>query len=287
MSYSYSSEKELILFSDESVTKGEYYSNYYGGVLVGASQYIRIQKRLEKTREEVDIRSELKWSKVTQNWLEGYKKIIDVFFDEILQDKLKVRIMCRQNAHRPINLSDEQKEHQYFLLYYQFIKNAFGLERMKPKEIINLRFFFDQFPDKKEKVELFKDHIMNLQDKKFKKAKLNIKRENITEARSHDHIILQCLDIVLGSMAFRMNDKHLEKPKGSRTRGKRTIAKEELYKHIRKHICRIKPNFNIGTSTAKTEKYPHRSDLPYAHWIFKPNQSIYEPSFTKKQRTKN
>ena len=288
MAYSYSSEKELILFSDESITKGEFYSNFYGGVLVGASQYLRIQKKLENTRGEAGIKSEIKWSKVTPDWLDGYKKIIDAFFEEILAEKLKVRIMFRQNAHTPINLTSEQKEHQYFLLYYQFIKNAFGLDKLKPvHSSMNLRFFFDQFPDKKEKSELFKDHIMNLQDFKFKGSGLQIKRENINEARSHEHIILQCLDVVLGSMAFRLNDRHKIKPEGKRVRGKRTIAKEELYKHIRNHICKIKSNFNIGTSTAGTSQYPDRADLPYAHWMFIPRQSRFEPSFTKNHKKKN
>lgn len=219
--------------------------------------------------------------------LEAYKKIIDAFFEEILADKMKVRIMCRQNAHVPMNLTAEHREHEYFLLYYQFIKNAFGFDQLSPAGQIHLRFFFDQFPDKIEKVELFKDHIVKLQDRKFKEARLAIRREDINEARSHDHTILQCLDIVLGSMAFRLNDKHKIKPEGSRIRGKRTIAKEELYKHIRKNICKLKPNFNIGMSTAGTEKYPNRSDLPYAHWIFRPRDFKYEPSFTKNHQDKN
>ena len=37
-------------------------------------------------------------------------------------------------------------------------------------------------------------------------------------------------------MAFRLNDKHKIKPPGQRTRGKRTIAKERLYKHISQRI---------------------------------------------------
>ncbi len=53
----------------------------------------------------------------------------------------------------------------------------------------------------------------------------------------------------LGAMAFRLNDKHLVKPPGQVRRGKRTIAKEKLYKHILGRIRQLYPNFNIGEST--------------------------------------
>ena len=39
---------------------------------------------------------------------------------------------------------------------------------------------------------------------------------------------MQCLDIVLGAMAFRLNDMHKEKRPDTNRRGKRTIAKEKL-----------------------------------------------------------
>ncbi len=78
---------------------------------------------------------------------------------------------------------------------------------------------------------------------------------------------MQCLDIVLGSMAFRLNDMHKEKPEGQKRRGKKTIAKEKLYKHINKYIREIKPGFNIGISTGTNsgfDKWEH----PYRHWKF-------------------
>lgn len=35
-------DKEYIIFCDESDVAGKYYSNFYGGVLVGSSQYDRV-----------------------------------------------------------------------------------------------------------------------------------------------------------------------------------------------------------------------------------------------------
>ncbi|MDO8588063.1 MAG: hypothetical protein Q7T82_13640 [Armatimonadota bacterium] len=49
------------------------------------------------------------------------------FFDEVRGGSLKVRIMFTQNAHVPQGLSKADLELQYYKLYYQFIKHAFGL----------------------------------------------------------------------------------------------------------------------------------------------------------------
>jgi hypothetical protein len=70
------------------------------------------------------------------------------------------------------------------------------------------------------------------------------------DVSSKDHVILQGLDIILGAIQFRLNDKHLEIPQGKKRRSKRTVAKEEVYKYINSRIGAIYPNFNIGVSTA-------------------------------------
>jgi hypothetical protein len=276
-------EKELILFSDESIGKGRYYSNFYGGVLVGASAYEEITRSLIEVRNETELQGELKWSKCTESRLKGYCSVIDHFFDFVVADRLRVRIMFRQNAQVRENLSEDQIDKQYFLLYYQFIKHAFGLDWLGLADrSIRLRLYFDQFPDTREVAKEFRVYLKRLETGYFAKSAITVHEEDIAEVRSHEHILLQCLDIVLGSMAFRLNDMHKEKPEGQRRRGKRTIAKEKLYKFIRSRIIEIKPNFNIGESTRGTERYPNERDLPYAHWRFIPKNSHYYPEMTKR-----
>lgn len=110
--------------------------------------------------------------------------------------------------------------------------------------------------------------------------KVYIKRENITEVVSHNHVILQCMDIILGSMNFRLNDFHKEKLPNSSKRGKKTIAKEKLYKHILNRIRKVHPNFNIGIST---ELHNWNTwTIPYRHWRFIPSDSTYYTKFTKR-----
>lgn len=277
-------EREYVLYCDESVKDGKYYSNFYGGALVGASHLDAVRSRLDKAKLKLNLHSEAKWQKVTAPYLEKYKALMDEFFDEVIAGRVKVRIMFRQNARKPVGLTPEQIEQTYYRLYYQFIKHAFGFAYMtKHAGPVALRVYFDQFPDTGEQVARFRRYILGLnQSDAFRKARIRIRESDLTEVRSHDHVILQCLDVVLGAMTFRLNDLHLEKPTGSRRRGARTRAKEQLYKHIRSRICEVKPNFNAGITTGGSCQ--DRWTQPYRHWLFEPTDHEYDPSLTKPRK---
>jgi hypothetical protein len=257
-------------------------------LLVGASQYERITQRLNAIKQELNLFGEVKWEKVTERYLPKYEILMRHFFKEVAGRNVKVRIMFRRNAFKPSGLTPEQIEMQYFLLYYQFIKHAFGLEFIAPSEDgRKLRLYFDQFPESRENVERFKGYLLALQkSKKFTTTNFILRKEDVTEIRSHDHVLLQCLDVVLGSIAFRLNDKHKEKPLGKTRRGKRTRAKEALYKTILGEIRKIHPSFNIGVTTSSRGNLKDRWENPYLHWRFQPKSAQYEAMLTKRGQRK-
>jgi hypothetical protein len=277
-------EKEYILFCDESDRVGRYYSNFYGGLIVAASQYEKVTKRLNAVKQELNLHGEVKWEKVTERYLPKYENFIKQFFQEIAEKTVKVRIMFRQNAHKPTRLTEEQIEGEYFLLYYQFIKHAFGLEFIEPTDTgTNIRLYFDEFPETREKVERFKGFLLALQkSRKLQAAKVVLTKDNLTEVRSHDHVLLQGLDIVLGAMSFRLNDKHKEVPPGKKRRGKRTRAKESLYKLILAEVRELRPGFNIGVTTSLGGNPKGRWESPYLHWAFTPHDFTFEFELTKR-----
>ena len=277
-----SNEKEYVLYCDESIKEGQYYSNFYGGVLVGATQLQAVSDRLNACKAVQNCLGEVKWQKVTDNYLDKYVALMDAFFDEVAGGCVKVRIMFRQNARKPRGLTPLHIEQGYFILYYLFIKHAFGFAAM-PEHAgpVRLRVYFDQFPDTGEQVARFRGFMLALNaSPAFKGARLSIAPEDLTEVRSHDHALLQCLDVVLGAMAFRLNDLHRAIPAGSKRRGKRTIAKEKLYKHILARVRAIYPNFNIGITTGGG--FGGRWEQPYRHWAFVPKDHAYDESLTKR-----
>lgn len=276
-------EKEYIIFCDESEASGRFYSNFYGGAIVGSSHYGLVTERLNAEKKRLNLFGEVKWSKVSEPYLGKYQELMAKFFEEIRPGHVKLRIMFRQNIHAATGLTKEQIEGSYFRLYYQFIKHAFGLAYHPPApDKTRLRLYFDEFPETKEAVTQFKGFILGLKDNsKIHQAGFTINPSDIAEIRSHDHVLAQCLDIVLGAMAFRLNDKHKEIPPGGTRRGKRTVAKEKLYQTILSEIRRIKPNFNIGISTGTPGGTAERWRAPYLHWRFVPADFEYREGFTK------
>ncbi|MEM8894081.1 MAG: DUF3800 domain-containing protein [Bacteroidota bacterium] len=274
--------REFIIYCDESLSVGPHYSDFYGGALINSSHIDTIRRELQTAKDNLHLHNEVKWTKVTGQYLSKYITLIDVFFDFIADNQVKLRIMFRQSAFEAANLSKQQRDNGYFLLYYQFIKHAFGLRYCNDEQTLtHLRLYFDELPDRKDQCETFKNQIYALQSLAvFQRSRLQIRREDIVDIDSSEHVILQCLDIVLGAMAFRLNDFHKIKPAGSSRRGKRTIAKHKLYKHISTRVRQIYPNFNVGMSTGHPNGTADRWNMPYRHWCFRPSEfTVNEEKF--------
>lgn len=198
--------------------------------------------------------------------------MIVAFFDVIRAGDLRMRVMFRASDSGRDQASGGGRDESYFKLYYQFIKHGFGLAHVPNRpEGTRLRLFFDQFPHTKESVLQFKGFLGGLPAAaQLRHAQLHLSPDHITEVDSKEHVLLQCVDLVLGSMAFRLNDQHLRKPEGDRKRGKRTIAKDKLYRHILGEIHTLKPALNPKISTAAVPFPEGGWSMPYRHWLFVP-----------------
>src|SRR3984893_14738401 len=240
--------KEFIIYSDESASRGATFSNFYGGALIRSDHIDTVRRILATKKRDLHFFGELKWQKVTENYLSKYLEIMNLFFDMIEEYIIKVRIMFTQNLYVPRNLTERQREDEYFILYYLFIKHAFGLIYSNDgKRPVRVRLYLDQMPTTKEQSSRFRAYVSSLtHNPQFRAAAIRIRQEDIADVVSDQHDILQCLYVVLGSINFRLNDLHLVIPPGKRRRGRRTRAKEVLYKTMNKRMRQIRPGFNIG-----------------------------------------
>lgn len=277
--------EELILYADESIEAGEWFGNFYGGALVSSKDLKPVTQALSAIASGENLNGELKWQKVTAQYLPKYERMVDAFFDLIDSGKIKVRIMFTQARDKAMGLDAYHLENRYHILYYQFIKHAFGFAYCLRDQPTLLRIYLDQLPDTKERNASFKSFLIALsKSPEFRRARIFMDADQIAEVDSHAHIIMQLLDVVLGAMQFRLNDKHLEKPKGQNRRGKRTIAKEKLYKRICARVRQIHPNFNIGITTGRGGDSSNLWNHKYRHWKFEPKQRQID--FTKGKRKK-
>lgn len=263
----------IIIYCDESCARGDKFSDFYGSLLTKSTVFDAVQTRLQDARAELGLLGEVKWEKISLAYKDKYIKLMEVFFDIVKAGDVKVRIMFLQNRNkRSSNLTRYQKENSYFILYYHFLKHAFGLQYhdVPLNERVFVELKLDQLPDAPDKVHLFKRYLSHLQHQpSFRQARITFDIEGMTEIRSHDHVLLQCLDVVLGSMQFKLNEKNRYIAPGKRRRGQRTKAKEEVYKYILQRIQGIYPRFNIGASTGMSGSYRNRWHHPYRHWSFR------------------
>lgn len=279
--------RELLIYCDESDISGKHFANFYGGLLVESRHLPEVRERIDAKRMELRLNDEVKWQKISSAYAEKYISLMDELFELVEEEKLKLRVMFTQHYFSAIGLTHEQHENAFFLLYYQFVKHAFGLRYAGlPGAATRLRLLFDQLPDTLEKRLAFSGFLGGLNRwAGFRQAGIELAPDAIAEVDSKQHPLLQCIDVVLGAMQFRLNDKHKEKPPGSRTRGKRTIAKERVYKHILARIRRIYPGFNIGVSTGMRSDHANRWRDPYRHWLFVAENSKVRPEFSKQKKT--
>lgn len=274
--------KEIILFCDESIQKGKHFSNFYGGAAIWSHDFEAVNKALNSKKTELGLHGEVKWTKISAAYRDKYLSLMELFFNFIAADKIKIRIMFTQNMFKPTY--EDKLGNSYFKLYFQFIKHAFGLPHANAGgDEIKLRILFDKIPDTEEQAAQFKAFIQGLErNPQFREAKIKIPKEGIGEVVSHDHCILQCLDIVLGAMPFRLNDGCKAIPDGKHRRGKTTVAKDDVYKYINKRIREIYPGFNVGVSTAQRKGPASKWLDPYRHWNFRPSEFEVDKSFKKK-----
>lgn len=70
-------------------------------------------------------------------------------------------------------------------------------------------------------------------------------------------------------------------------RGKRTLAKERVYKHVNACIRLLYggKQFNIGVSTGRPDPgMGHEWADPHRHWLFKPKDAVVRPEFAKQRK---
>ena len=102
------------------------------GALVKVSDIQEIEKTLNNKKNELNLKGEIKWTKVTGNYLEKYIEMMNLFFSFIKSGKIKVRVMFAQNAFVSDGLTKKHTDNEYNILYYFFLKSAFGLKYSNP-----------------------------------------------------------------------------------------------------------------------------------------------------------
>lgn len=266
--------REFFLYADESVQKGAICSNFFGGVLIPSNMIGPVSAELASEKRRLYLNDEVKWKKTTEKYLAKYISLMDCFFSFVQADIIKVRIMFTPNSLLPRKLSKQHRANKYSLLYYQFIKHAFDyrFSNLGPGRIY-LQIRLDNLPGTpRQKQEFFAFlYALNVHSKEFltsSDGEFYIRPAGIGEIDSRESDLLQCLDVVLGAMQFRLNRGYATVDPVTRKFASKTIAKDKLSTHIINLVRGIVPDFQPGRNP-----WVHpdlRWQTPYRHWIFRP-----------------
>lgn len=280
--------KRFVIFCDESAEEGEYYSHFYGGALVDWTDRQAIEAELQAKKDELNIfGGELKWTKISEPYAQKYCDFLDLYFDMVKAGRIKIRLMFSQNINVKPTFDDERTDNEYFLLYYQFVKHAFGLRYWNYDAgrwgNCKVAVYLDDPPQNAAKFDRFKSYMCTLSDFPFfSAAGVIIEKEDITGVNSRHHNILQGVDIILGGMHSKLNEVHTRVKPPARRLSKKAKAKSLVYAKIKERIWDIYPRFNIGGNTG-TVADDDRWNHPYRHWKFVPTGSVMDPSKGKKR----
>lgn len=252
-------KNKYVIVCDESKKKGLNYSYFYGGAMLLESKYDRISKILNDYKSKLGFH-ELKRVKITEKNYKDYIEMMDLFFTFVRSGDIKVRIMFSPNDQL-LKLPKSQNE-SYTKFYHTFITCAFNI--FYAKENINLRLIFDDLPETKEQCKKFKQCLLksiNFNNKP-NTNKAFLKKEQIEEVDSRKHIILQCVDVVVGLVDFALNTTKKELKES-----KRAKAKLCVWNKVYSNIKEIHPNFILVRTTGMI--YSHKGWInKYAHFVY-------------------
>lgn len=138
---------EYIIYCDELEDKGPFFSNFYGGALLKASDRQKIEAELRAASE--GITGESKWTKITEQDEAAYIRLALKFLELVDAGLIKARVMFTQNIHTTDHIQYEEQDAKFFKLHYQFIKHAFGLMfcNLDRTDIIRVAVYLDKAPD--------------------------------------------------------------------------------------------------------------------------------------------
>lgn len=194
---------------------------FIGGVSCAYPQ-VRVHTNcINEIKKKHNFYAEIKWNKVSMSKIKFYLDIVEYFFSTDLQFKA---IALEKENPVPESLCSFD-EHYYDMYYYLLNSN------------INTQYAYNVYLDIKDTLSVFKVHklydILN--------AKYGVFR-NIQNIRSHESVLLQLADFLLGAVAYNANNTD-----------KANEAKRMIIEKIKKH--------KIGNIDLDDEKYNKKVNL--------------------------
>lgn len=148
-----------------------------------------IKSRIRMLRQRHQAWGEIKWSKVSPNRGEFYAELIDLFF--FYGDNLRFRCIAVDREELNMALNDGDGELGFYKFYYQLLHNWI-------LDFNAYRIFCDVKSNRDPK-------RLSVLERCLTRSNLSSSIDNIQSLPSHEVVLIQLCDILLGAASSRVN----------------------------------------------------------------------------------
>ncbi len=191
----------LHIYGDESRQTADRYM-VIGGIIAQRENEQRFAEAMALYRQSQNMRSELKWTRVSDQKLKEYRALIDLFFSVNRAFHFKAIVVDTQEIdNRRYNKSDP--ELGFYKLMYQFLLHSFGAYLQPADRCI---VFLDQRTTSHYKLSTLCAILNNGLRKKYGFEHQPVR--NIQATNSKDSDLIQIADVLMGAIGYEMNGAH-------------------------------------------------------------------------------
>ena len=205
--------RQDLLVNKEMISENNKYS-CIGGILVSRSKRNELKNKIKKLKEKHSVFGELKWGTVSENKIEFYKEIIDLFFE------FKEEVLFRTVVINSVDVdnkmfNNDDAELGYYKFYYQLIYHWIELTG----DSQSIYYIYTDFKTNKvnNRLEVMRG-LLNMVCISYIKL--------IQAINSKESEILQMQNILMGAVGY----KYIFGIDG------KSIAKMEIVRHIESYL---------------------------------------------------
>jgi hypothetical protein len=148
--------------------------------------------QINELKRKHNFYAEIKWAKVSQSKRHFYSELIDYFF----ATELKFRVVGIEKAKINNDIYGQTYDDFYYKMYYQLLNHK-----------IDSRYSYNVYPD-------IKDTLSACKIRRLREI-LNTKHgvfRNVQNIRSHESLLLQFADFLMGAISYYNNDAQKQNP---------------------------------------------------------------------------
>ena len=117
----YCDESRQDLFYNKNIISDSNKYIFIGGIMINKDDRIEIKNEINELKKKynLNIKTELKWNRVTKRYLNLYKEMIDIF----IKHNINFRAICIDSAKIDLKYHQDNAELGFYKFYYQLLNN--------------------------------------------------------------------------------------------------------------------------------------------------------------------